>query len=189
MGWELKYFTSCTIQPQNCCCAWRPGVLRGWPRGLGVWAIAIYPSVQRHFDSVSAGGTGSTAHPRHAGTHLPTGFCPGTWHLVVPADPVMNGLCWLFPVDLWGRMCVLSALSLTIRATPLASTSALMTQDSGWSPGRGWEVRLWACSDPQSLAGGKLQDGLGKIPFCCQGGQGPTQSVGPPPPPYNAPPP
>lgn len=34
------------------------------------------------------------------GTYLPTSLCPGTWHLVIPTDPVVNGLCWLVPVDL-----------------------------------------------------------------------------------------
>lgn len=35
------------------------------------------------------------------GTYLPTGLCPGTWHFVIPTDPVVDGLCWLVPVDLW----------------------------------------------------------------------------------------
>lgn len=38
--------------------------------------------------------------PTSWGTYLPTSLCPGTWHLVIPTDPVVNGLCWLVPVDL-----------------------------------------------------------------------------------------
>lgn len=72
------------------------------PGGLGLGSASGQRSRSSHVPAVQQQGPGARPVPA-AGTHLPTGLRPGARHLVVPTDPVMDGLCRLVPVDLQGR--------------------------------------------------------------------------------------